>query len=151
MLRWSIWQTICSVKQYLPCRSCYLCGLLFLCWSWFHWCYMQHFTRRMFLLRKSQGLFIWHLGEDLMNTLKHCFPSVHLNTAETNNRLSDLLPGLFLCVSSGAWYRVKITVKHLNGTTIWNAVCYCEVYCLWGDNLLHQFLRVLKPTQHKKK
>lgn len=45
------------------------------------------------------------------------------NRADTNNKLSDLLPAIFQCISSGAYYGVKVTIKYMNEITIQNAKC----------------------------
>lgn len=31
----------------------------------------------------------------MIDCLKHCFPTVNLNTADTSNKMHDLLPGIY--------------------------------------------------------
>lgn len=44
---------------------------------------------------------------------KHCFLVLSLNKAETASTQPALLSGMFLCISLGAYYTVKITTNHM--------------------------------------
>lgn len=58
--------------------------------------------------------------------LMHCFPVVNLKKAAVNSKLHDLLPDTFFCILPDAYYKVRITVKHMNEIFIHIAKYICH-------------------------